>query len=117
MKPSLTLTRIGFGAAAIGNLYTAVSPETAQAAVDAAWSGGIRYFDTAPHYGLGVSEQRLGGALARYPRDEYVLSSKVGRLLRPGSTAGPDPGLRLRAIWSGSGTSAGTEFCAPSRRV
>jgi D-threo-aldose 1-dehydrogenase len=91
------LTRIGFGAAAIGNLYTAVSPETAQAAVAAAWEGGIRYFDTAPHYGLGVSEQRLGEALAPYPRNEYVLSSKVGRLLRPSETGAQDEGFEVRS--------------------
>jgi D-threo-aldose 1-dehydrogenase len=100
MKPQLST--IGFGAAAIGNLYTAVSPETAQAAVDAAWEGGIRYFDTAPHYGLGVSEQRLGEALARRPRDEYILSSKVGRLLRP-SARRADEGFAvtsgLERVW------------------
>ncbi len=75
------LSRLGFGAAAIGNLYTAVSEEAAAAAVDAAWQVGIRSFDTAPHYGLGLSERRLGAALAGRPREEVVVSSKVGRLL------------------------------------
>lgn len=78
----MNLGTLGFGAAAIGNLYSAVSPETATQTVEAAWDNEIRYFDTAPHYGHGVSEQRLGAALARYPRDQYVLSSKVGRLIR-----------------------------------
>lgn len=79
----ITLTGLGFGAAPIGNLYRAIDDETAAAAVDAAWDGGIRYFDTAPHYGLGLSERRLGAALRQRPRDEYVISTKVGRLLRP----------------------------------
>lgn len=77
------MTRFGFGAAPIGNLYSALTGEEASAAVDAAWDAGIRYFDTAPHYGLGLSEQRLGAALGRRPRGEYVVSTKVGRLLVP----------------------------------
>lgn len=74
---------LGFGAAQLGNLYREVDDETARRAVDAAWDAGLRYFDTAPHYGLGLSERRLGAALRERPRDEYVLSTKVGRLLRP----------------------------------
>jgi D-threo-aldose 1-dehydrogenase len=77
------LSTLGFGAAVIGNLFRAVDDETARGAVDAAWDAGIRYFDTAPHYGVGLSERRLGEALRDRPRDEYVISSKVGRLLRP----------------------------------
>lgn len=77
------LSEIGFGGAQIGNLYRAISDEDAEAAVDAAWSTGIRYFDTAPHYGLGLSERRLGHALIRRPRDEVVVSTKAGRLLVP----------------------------------
>jgi D-threo-aldose 1-dehydrogenase len=80
---ALSFTELGFGAAVIGNLYRATSDEDARAAVDAAWSAGIRYFDTAPHYGLGLSERRLGAALADRPRDEYTVSTKVGRLLVP----------------------------------
>lgn len=72
---------LGLGCAQLGNLYRAMSDETAAAIVDTAWNVGIRYFDTAPHYGLGLSERRLGAALAGRPRDEYVLSTKVGRLL------------------------------------
>jgi D-threo-aldose 1-dehydrogenase len=77
------LTELGFGASVIGNLYRTTSAEEATAALDTAWDAGIRYFDTAPHYGLGLSERRLGAALRTRPRDEYVVSSKVGRLLVP----------------------------------
>ncbi|MEK6312391.1 MAG: aldo/keto reductase [Curtobacterium sp.] len=79
----LSLTTVGFGGAQIGNLYQPISDDDARAAVDKAWAGGIRFFDTAPHYGLGLSERRLGVALQERPRDEYVLSTKVGRLLEP----------------------------------
>lgn len=74
---------LGFGGAPVGNLYRAIDDATAQAAVTAAWDGGLRYFDTAPHYGLGLSERRLRSVLADKPRDEYLLSTKVGRLIRP----------------------------------
>jgi D-threo-aldose 1-dehydrogenase len=77
------MRRLGYGAASLGNLFHELTNADATAVVDTAWSGGIRYFDTAPHYGLGLSERRLGAALARHPRDEYVLSTKVGRLLEP----------------------------------
>ena len=83
------VTELSFGGAAIGGLYTEVTEDDARAAVDAAWAGGIRTFDTAPHYGLGLSERRLGAALRHRPRDEYVISTKVGRLLEPAAT-GPD---------------------------
>lgn len=73
--------RLGLGCAQLGNLYRAMTDETAAAIVDTAWERGIRYYDTAPHYGLGLSEQRLGASLRDRPRDEYVLSTKVGRLL------------------------------------
>ncbi|RWR18222.1 aldo/keto reductase [Microbacterium enclense] len=75
------LTEIGFGGAQIGNLGREVDDDTARLTVDTAWDAGIRYFDTAPHYGLGLSERRLGAALRDRPREEYVLSTKVGRLL------------------------------------
>jgi D-threo-aldose 1-dehydrogenase len=77
----VAVTELGFGAAPIGNLYAPVTDAEAQAAVDAAWDCGIRYFDTAPHYGLGLSERRLGAALSRHPREDFVISTKVGRLL------------------------------------
>ncbi len=78
--------RLGFGASGLGNLFEVVDDETARATVDAAWDCGIRYFDTAPHYGLGLSEVRLGAALAGRPRGDYVVSTKVGRVLVPTST-------------------------------
>ena len=93
-RSPVLVTELSFGAAAIGNLFTEVSDDDARAAVDAAWDGGIRTFDTAPHYGLGLSERRLGAALRHRPRDEYVISTKVGRLLDPagaGEPAGLDP--------------------------
>lgn len=80
---SIQVSILGFGAAPIGNLYTRLDDDEARAAVDAAWDDGVRYFDTAPHYGLGLSELRLGAALAHRPRTEFTISTKVGRLLEP----------------------------------
>lgn len=77
------LGRLGFGAAGIGNLYRAMDDGVAAATVAAGWDAGIRYFDTAPHYGLGLSERRLGAFLATKARDEFVISTKVGRILEP----------------------------------
>ncbi len=76
-------TRLGYGAANVGNLFRELSDDQAWAILDAAWESGIRYFDTAPHYGLGLSERRLGAFLRTKPREEFVISTKVGRLLRP----------------------------------
>lgn len=90
---AVQVTELSFGGAAIGNLFTEVSDEDARAAVDSAWDGGIRAFDTAPHYGLGLSERRLGEALRHRPRADYVISTKVGRLLvraSPARQAGRD---------------------------
>jgi D-threo-aldose 1-dehydrogenase len=79
----IRLTTLGLGAAPAGNLYQAMTDEDAHATFEAAWAAGIRYFDTAPHYGLGLSERRLGAFLRTRPRDELVVSTKVGRLLVP----------------------------------
>lgn len=87
----MELSPLGLGGAQLGNLYHAMSGETAEATVRRAWDEGIRYFDTAPHYGLGLSERRLGAALAAYPRDEFVVSTKVGRVLEPHAA---EPGER-----------------------
>jgi len=81
LRTGLALTELGFGAAQLGNLFHETTDEASTEAVDAALSRGLHYFDTAPHYGLGLSEKRLGAALSTTPRDSYVLSSKVGRLL------------------------------------
>lgn len=78
----LDFTELGFGTAPLGNLYRAISDRDAQQVLQAAWDGGVRYFDTAPLYGLGLSESRLNQFLRGKPRDDYVLSTKVGRLMR-----------------------------------
>ena len=72
-----------FGGAPIGGLYAPVSDETAAGTLAAAWEAGIRAFDTAPHYGAGLSEQRIGEFLASRPRDEFAVCTKVGRRLVP----------------------------------
>jgi D-threo-aldose 1-dehydrogenase len=92
--------RLGLGCAQLGNLYVEIGDEHAAAIVDAAWAAGVRYFDTAPHYGLGLSERRLGAALRGRPREEYRVSTKVGRLLVPnpeGADRYPDGMFRVRA--------------------
>ena len=93
MRRGLELTQLGLGAAQLGNLYRVTSPEEAQETIDGAWDAGIRYFDTAPHYGVGLSERRMGEQLRQRPRDEYVISTKVGRILVPSpETAGETDG-------------------------
>ncbi|MFB7214557.1 aldo/keto reductase [Streptomyces sp. NPDC056255] len=82
-RSSVHVGELAFGAAGIGNLFTAVTDAEAERAVHAAWESGVRYFDSAPHYGLGLSELRLGAALRFRPRNEYVVSTKVGRILVP----------------------------------
>lgn len=72
---------LGFGTAPLGNMFRNIPEDEAEATVDAAWDNGIRYFDTAPFYGAGLSEMRLGKALAKRKRSEFVLSTKVGRLV------------------------------------
>ncbi|ATL32412.1 aldo/keto reductase [Streptomyces formicae] len=85
------VTELSFGAAGIGNLYSPISDEQAATAVEHAWDAGIRYFDTAPHYGLGLSERRIGEALSGRDRASYTISTKVGRLLEPvGDVHGDD---------------------------
>jgi D-threo-aldose 1-dehydrogenase len=102
---SVAVTRLGLGCASIGNLYAAIDDDTAAATVDAAWAAGVRFFDTAPHYGLGLSERRLGEALRGRPRHTFVVSTKVGRLLAP------DPGGANRR------DPAGFDVPADHRRV
>ncbi|WP_328507958.1 aldo/keto reductase [Streptomyces sp. NBC_00391] len=89
-RTEVRVTELAYGAAGIGNLFRPVADEEAAAAVDAAWDAGIRTFDTAPHYGLGLSERRLGAALRDRPRDTYTVSTKVGRLLVSADTQGDD---------------------------
>lgn len=78
----LPLTIMGFGGAPLGNLYSPITDDEARRTLDAAWDEGLRLFDTAPQYGVGLSEARFADALAGRPRDGYVLSTKIGRLLR-----------------------------------
>ncbi|TDQ02506.1 MULTISPECIES: aldo/keto reductase [unclassified Leifsonia] len=82
-RGGLSVGPIGYGAAALGNLYSARPEDEWPRIVPAAWEAGVRYYDTAPHYGLGLAEERLGESLRAFPRDEYVLSTKVGRVLDP----------------------------------
>jgi D-threo-aldose 1-dehydrogenase len=88
-RTGLVVTRLGFGSASIGGLFTPVADHDAQSLVRHAWDLGIRYFDTAPLYGYGASERRIGAALAGERRDEFVLSTKVGRLVRDPADIGP----------------------------
>ncbi|WP_433433914.1 aldo/keto reductase [Nonomuraea sp. CA-141351] len=103
----IELSRHGFGGAPIGNLFQEVPEEQARATIDAAWDSGVRLFDTAPHYGLGLSERRLGAALKG--RSGYVLSTKVGRLLVPASSQsgrddeGFDVSAEVQRVWDFSG--------------
>jgi D-threo-aldose 1-dehydrogenase len=82
-RTPLEVTAMGLGTAPIGNQFRYVPDEDARAVIKGAWDAGLRYFDTAPMYGHGLAEHRLGEGLRWYPRDEYVLSTKVGRLLKP----------------------------------
>jgi D-threo-aldose 1-dehydrogenase len=82
---------LGFGGAPLGNMFDVVDEPTAEAALVAAWDSGVRYFDTAPHYGSGLSEHRFGHVLRRYPRDQFVLSTKVGRMLHADASAPRNP--------------------------
>ena len=91
--------RVGLGGAPMGNLLGEVSETDATATVNAAWDEGWRYFDTAPHYGLGLAEERLGAGLRGKPRDEFVLSSKVGRIIYSAdSEAVDDEGFAINTI-------------------
>lgn len=98
----LTFTELGFGTAPLGNLYRAIGDDEAHAVLEAAWDTGSRYYDTAPLYGLGLSETRLNRFLRGKRRDDYVLSTKVGRL--------------LEAVLADQRTGIGKFFDTPSRR-
>lgn len=87
-RTGLNISRIGFGGAPVGDIVKAPSALDAEKLLDAAWDAGIRYFDTAPFYGMGLSERRIGDYLRGKPRAEFVLSSKVGRLMVPDAAYG-----------------------------
>jgi D-threo-aldose 1-dehydrogenase len=87
---------LGLGTAPLGGLYEALSDDEGHRVVEAAWDAGIRFFDTAPLYGSGLAEQRLGTVLRTKPRNEFVLMTKVGRVLR--ADAAPDPDQTFKGI-------------------
>ena len=93
----LRVPPLGFGSAHLGGMYNRVSGEVAHATLQAAWDGGIRFYDTAPWYGRGLSEHRTGGFLIDRPRDEFILTTKIGRSLRRPA----DPKTFDRAPWGG----------------
>lgn len=101
LNRGVPVTELGLGASQFGNLYRVNTEQEYTGAFDAAWNAGIRYFDTAPHYGLGLSERRLGSLLRAKPRAEYTLSSKVGRLLVPTPERADeqDPGFAVPAAF------------------
>ena len=92
-RTGLPVSQIGFGAAPLGNLYESFPDRQAYETVRAAWDAGIRLYDTAPLYGFGLSEHRIGEALRWERRADYVLSTKIGRLLHPADPATLDTGL------------------------
>jgi D-threo-aldose 1-dehydrogenase len=101
-RSSLEVSTLGFGGNALGNLYAVVDEAGARDAVRAAHLTGVTYFDTAPMYGHGLSERRMGDALRALPRDEFVLSTKVGRLLVPhGRVPPPRPSVAEGGIFTG----------------
>jgi len=98
----ISFTELGFGAAPLGNLFRAISEDEAQAVLEGAWAAGVRYFDTAPLYGLGLSETRINRFLRGKTREAYAISTKVGRL--------------LSAVPPGQGDGAGKWIDVPSRK-
>jgi D-threo-aldose 1-dehydrogenase len=98
----ISFTELGFGAAPLGNLFRSITEDEAHAVLEGAWAAGVRYFDTAPLYGLGLSESRINHFLRGKPRGDYVISTKVGRL--------------LSAVPPGQGDGAGKWIEVPSRR-
>ena len=89
-RGGLHVDRYAFGGAPLGGLFEPVTDAVAQACLEKAWATGVRYFDTAPHYGAGLSERRIGAFLAGWPRSEWILSTKVGRLIEPATATDAD---------------------------
>ncbi|WP_367186992.1 aldo/keto reductase [Roseibium sp.] len=114
-KTDVFVTDLAFGASGIGNMGRMVSDEEANTVLERAWAEGIRYFDTAPHYGRGLSEKRLGRFLKQKNRDDFVLSTKVGRVLSPGPALEEADGFinplpnTVRYDYSGDGLEASLE--------
>jgi D-threo-aldose 1-dehydrogenase len=123
-RSSVAVTALGFGGAPIGNLYHAVDEATAAAAVTAALQAGVRFFDTAPHYGLGLSETRLGRALRGGRRADFVVSTKVGRVLVPDPSGasrrdseGFDVPAAYRRVWDFSPAGVRRSLAASLERL
>jgi D-threo-aldose 1-dehydrogenase len=95
-RTAVTVTRLGLGTAPLAGLFEAVAEDQAIAVIERAWDAGIRFFDTAPLYGHGLAELRLGKVLPHKPRADFTLASKVGRLLR--ADAPPEPGQSFRGV-------------------
>ncbi|NGN64798.1 aldo/keto reductase [Streptomyces sp. A7024] len=114
-RTALQATRLGLGLASLGGLFAPVSEDDAVRTVDRAWDMGVRLFDTAPVYGYGRSERRAGAALGSRPREQYVLCTKVGRLIVPGGDdtqpiwADPPPGVGPRRDYSYAGVMQSVE--------
>ena len=94
----LNATLLGFGTSTLGNMFSQLSEGDVQTSLQAAWEGGVRIFDTAPFYGYGLSERRLGDFLRTKPRDEYLLCNKVGRLLKPRGDEPPSDTLFISTL-------------------
>jgi D-threo-aldose 1-dehydrogenase len=120
-RAALAVPTLGFGAAAIGNLYATVTEEAAGAAVEEAYRRGIRLFDTAPYYGYGLSEQRLGHSLTGLHADDVLISTKVGRLIVAGAPGEPsDDGFAVsgrRAVFDYSRDGIMRSFESSLRRL
>ncbi len=93
---AIAMPKFGLGCASLGNLFTDIAETKARQTLETAWDVGIRYFDTAPWYGHGLSEHRLGAMLRQHPREDYFLSTKVGRVYRPAPR-----GKDSRVQWNG----------------
>ena len=89
---ALSVSELGFGAAPIGGFRATISEAEAQALLEAAWQGGVRFFDTSPFYGYGRSELRLGHFLRQYPREDFIISTKIGRVMHSQRLGEPAPG-------------------------
>jgi D-threo-aldose 1-dehydrogenase len=109
-RTDVMVTQIGIGTNPLGGLHEAIDPAFARATIERGWDGGIRYFDVAPVYGYGFAERIVGEALREYPRDEYVLTTKVGRLLL---TAGPPEREDTMVLWQGEQLYKGTDAVRP----
>src|ERR1700733_10637576 len=90
-RPKLQVTTLGLGTATMGGSRIPITQAEGQAIVSGAWDDGVRYIDTAPFYGVGAAEHRVGDALRDKDRDDWVLSTKVGRLLRPKTDTAASP--------------------------